>query len=135
MIFRQYGTAYHSVEPDFDSKALSEVGFRRNRQVQIPTEEFDARYERVAGHELEATAEGWVHDHVEQAALDDLESDLADIVAELGENEVLVVESGGVEQAKTRAVQKNMVVEGENRLHFTVRVDPPLRLGVFRERG
>lgn len=133
MIFRRYGTAYQSVEPDFDSRALSEVGFRRDRQVRIPTEDFDSRYERVTAHELEATAEGWVHDEVEQAALDDLASALAAVLDDLHDGEVLVVESEGVDQAKTRAVQKNVVVEGENRLHFTVRVDPPLRVGVYRE--
>ena len=135
MIFRQYGSTYHSVETNFDSKARTEVGFRRDRRVEIPTAEFEERYEKVGTHELEADAEGYVHDEVEQAALDALEADLAEILDGLGEREILVVESHGTDQAKTRAVQKNVVLEGENRLHFTVRVDPPLRLGVYRERG
>lgn len=135
MIFRRYGTSYHSVQPDFDSKALTEVTFRRDRRVTIATEEFEARYEKLRSHELQATAEGYVHDEVEQVALDELEAELSEVLAGLGEGDVLVVESEGVDQAKTRAVQKNVILQGENRLHFTVRIDPPLRVGVYRERG
>lgn len=135
MILRRYGVAYHSVVTNFDSKALTEIGFRRDGRVQIPAEEFEARYEKVQTHELEATAEGHVHDHVEQTALDRLEADLEAILADLGDDEVAVVESEGVDQAKTRAVQKNVILKGENRLHFTVRVEPPLRIGAYRDRG
>ena len=36
MIFRLYGNTYHSVELNFDSKALNEIGFRRDKADSIP---------------------------------------------------------------------------------------------------
>jgi hypothetical protein len=57
-------------------------------------------------------------------------------VADLDEGEVLVVENQeGEDYPKTRDTKKNVVVDGENRLYFYWRIDPPLRLGVYRTRG
>lgn len=136
MIFRRYGTTLHSVETNFDSRALTEIGFRRDRGSQIPVEDFESSYEKVEEHELAATAQGDVHDEVEQAVLAKLESALTALLEGLDDDSILVVESEqGVDHPKTRASQKNVVVEGQNRLHFTVRVDPPLRIGIYRARG
>ncbi|HEX9885064.1 MAG TPA: hypothetical protein VGA70_01175 [Longimicrobiales bacterium] len=136
MILRRYGETVQSVELAFDSKALSEVGFRRDRAVSIPGEEFDGAYELVTVHELAETTEGDVHDEVESAMLRKLEGHVRSLQSELAEDEVLYVESkSGVDYPKTRSVTKNVIVEGENRLHFTVRLEPALRLGVYRRRG
>ena len=52
MILRRYGTSYQSVDLNFDSKALNEVGFRRNRVRSIATEEFESSYVLVETHQL-----------------------------------------------------------------------------------
>ena len=89
MILRRYGRSVQSVEPNFDSKALTEIGFRRNQALTIP-----------------------------------------------GDDEYLLVMSEqGVDYPKTRSEQKNVIVEGENRLYFYVGVDPPLRIGRYRRRS
>ena len=63
-----------------------------------------------------------------------LESRLRDRLGALGEGEVLLVESEqGNDYPKTRDEKKTVAVEGENRLHFTWRVEPPLRVGVYRK--
>ncbi len=134
MILKQYGTSYHSVETNFDSRALNEIAFRRDRQFSIPTEEFEAGYEKVEERVLSAEAEGDVHDEAEGDLLDALNAQVMAAVAELGEGEVLVVESKeGADYPKTRDTKKKVVVDGENRLYFYWSVDPPLRVGVYRK--
>lgn len=134
MILRRYGNAFHSVETAFESHALNEVGFRRDREHSIPADDFERDYTSVSTHELSAKGEGDVQGEAEQALLDDLLEQLQEIVDGLGEDEVVVVESEqGVDWPKTRQDQKNVIVEGENRLYFHVRVDPPLRVGVYRK--
>ena len=51
-------------DPNFDSKALNEVGFRRDQELTIPVAEFASGYEHVASHELSAEAEGHVQDQL-----------------------------------------------------------------------
>ena len=57
MIFRQYGMSFQSVELNFDSKALNEVGFRRNHQRSIGVDAFRSEYELVETREIVAEAE------------------------------------------------------------------------------
>lgn len=135
MIFKRYGDAYHSVEADFDSNAMSEVSFRRNREASFRAEELEG-WEKIGSHELSARAEGDVHGEVEQTMLDDLLAQLEAIVADLAAGELVVIESeAGRDWPRTRQTQKNVVVEGENRLYFHVRVEPPLRVAVHRKDG
>jgi hypothetical protein len=134
MILRRYGNALHSVEPNFDSKAMTEIGFRRDRASTITAEEFEAQYRPVDKHELNARAEGDVQDEVEKKLLNDLERQIEALRSRLDEDQVLVVESEqGVDYPKTRTDQKTVIVEGENRLYFHVQVSPPLRLGRYRK--
>jgi len=136
MILRRYGNSVQSVEVNFDSKALTEVGFRRDRAFSMPAEEFEATHTLVGSHDLATRAEGSVHDEAEQALLDDLEARLRELEQGLGEDEVLLVLSEqGVDYPKTRSEMKNVIVEGENRLYFYVGVDPPLRVGIYRRSG
>ena len=136
MILRRYGTALHSVDTDFDSKALNEVGFRRDRELSIAAEEFEETYELVESHEISAETEGDVQDETQQRLLDEMEAQLRTLEEKLGEGEVLVVENEqGVDYPKTKDIRKNVIVEGENRLHFTAVVEPPLRVGVYRKGG
>lgn len=136
MIFKLYGANYHSVEPNFDSNALNEIAFRRDRSQDIPAEDFEAGYERTDEHEIAAKGEGDVQGEAEQRLLDDMLEEVDALLDGLGDDEVLVVESEqGKDWPKTRQEQKNVVVEGQNRLYFYVRVEPPLRLGVYRKVG
>ncbi|MDP2958669.1 MAG: hypothetical protein Q8N53_19750 [Longimicrobiales bacterium] len=135
MIFKRYGTSYQSVDPNFDSKALNEIGFRRDQEMVVPVAEFEAGYENVTTHELAAEAEGPVQDHTEQLLLDRLEASLLELEAGLESDHVLVFGNGdGTDYPKTRQAVRNVIVEGENRLHFTYTVGPPLRMGVYRKK-
>ena len=136
MILRRYGSSYHSVDLNFDSKALTEIGFRKNNERAEPADEFGAAWERMSVHELVATAEGSVQDEVEQALLADLEGQVRRLTGQLGAEELLVIESEqGTDYPKTRTQTRTVVVEGQNRLHFTTTVHPPLRVGVYRKRA
>lgn len=136
MILRRYGTSVQSVDINFDSKALTEVGFRRNHERSEPADAFVAGWERVRGHELGGEAEGNVQGEVEQRLLEDMEAELLRLEAELGPEEVLLVESEqGADYPKTRTQTRTVAHEGQNRLHFKTVVSPPLRVAVYRRRG
>ncbi len=136
MILKRYGTSYQSVDPNFDSKALNEVGFRRDQELVVPVAEFEAGWERVTGHELTADAEGHVQDHTEQLLLDRLEARLLELESGLESGHVLVLENGdGTDYPKTRQEIKSVVEAGETKLHFSYTVAPPLRMGVYRRKA
>jgi hypothetical protein len=135
MIFRRYGTTVQSVDPHFESTALNEVGFRRDQERVLAAEEFEAHYEHLMTHDLTAEAEGPVQDHTEQLLLDRLEMRLLELEGELEPDCVLVVENtDGPDYPKTRQRTSNVIVEGENRLHFSYSVAPALRMGVYRRK-
>lgn len=134
MILRRYGDSMHSVEVNFDSKALNEIGFRRDRELAIPVETFERSWAQTEERGLTARAEGSVQDEVEQRLLQDLEAQIRGMEGELGEGEVLVVLSEqGVDYPKTHTDQKTVVEQGENRFYFHLEVDPPLRIGRYRK--
>jgi hypothetical protein len=136
MIFRRYGTTYRSVDPNFQSAALNEIGFRRDGERVLSDEEFDAAYEHMVTHELVSEAEGSVQDHTEQLLLDRLEERLLELESGLDPDCVLVIEnSDGPDYPKTKQQTRNVVVDGENRLHFRYAVAPPLRVGVYGTRS
>ena len=135
MILKRYGTMLHSVQPDFDSRALTEIGFRRDRRLSLRAADFREAYETVKTMELSAQADGPVHDHAEQELLVNLERELRQAEADAGEDGVVVIESRqGVDYPKTRDRKQNQIREGRNRLYFHWTVDPPLRVGIFRAR-
>ena len=135
MIFRKYGASYQSVETSFDSKALNEVSFRRDRAESFPADELETRYERGSVHELVAEAEGDVQDGTEQLLLERLERRLRELEEGLESGEILVVENEpGHDHPKTRQKISNVVEEGENRLRFHYTIAPPLRVSVHRAR-
>jgi len=136
MIFRRYGTSFHSVDLNFDSKALSEVGFRRNREDSITVEDFEASRTLIETHEILDGAEGDVQDHTEQVLLDKLERQIEALRAALGDGEILVVENEtGHDYPKTKQTTSNVIVEGENRLHFSYTIAPALRFGRYGAAG
>jgi hypothetical protein len=133
MIFRRYGDSVQSVALDFDSKALTEIRFRRDHERSEPAERFVTHWRRVREHLLEGRAEGFVQDEVEQVLLNDIEAQLRALERGLGADELLVVESeNGVDYPKTHTHQTTVTIEGENRLHFTITLRPPLRVGIYR---
>jgi hypothetical protein len=135
MLVRRYGTTVQSVETNFDARAMTEVGFRRSGELSLAAAEFNDQYERVRGVELTAAAEGHVQGEAEEALLASLKEQLDQVLAELGDGELLLVESeAGTNYPKTRERTTTQVVSGQNRLYFEWTVDPPLKLGVYRRR-
>lgn len=135
MIVRRYGTVVQSVVPNFDSRAMTEIGFQRTSDFSLPAEEFFERYEKVDERALDATAEGDVKDESEQALLATLRGRLEALEAEVGPGHVLLVESQpGQDYPKTRDRTEVRVVGYENRLYFYWSIDPPLRIGIYREK-
>ncbi|HEX6939050.1 MAG TPA: hypothetical protein VF158_06530 [Longimicrobiales bacterium] len=135
MIVRRYGTTVQSVEPHFDSRAMTEIAFRRTSALSIPADAFFEQYERVGEHALDAAAEGDVKDEVERAVLAKLRERLEALEAEVGADHVLLIESEpGRDYPKTRDRTETRVVGYENRLYFFWSIDPPLRVGVYRRK-
>lgn len=136
MIFKRYGTSYQSVETNFDSKALNEVSFRRDREASFAADELATRYEPQGVHELVAEAEGDVQDATEALLLERLQGQLEEIVSGLEPGWIAVVENEqGHDYPKTRQKITNVVVEGENRMRFHYTVAPPLRVSLHRPRS
>lgn len=135
MIFRKYGSKVESVTPNFDSRAMNEIGFQRTNETSLAADEFEAQYTRVGGRELTAQAEGGVQDEAEREVLAQLQSQLDEMVTALKPGEVLLVESeAGKDYPKTREKQRTIVVDGMNRLRFERSVEPPLRIGIYAEK-
>lgn len=135
MILRRFGSRVASVVPRFDSRALNEIGFTRTDTFDASREEFDQEWERVTGSELGPKADGDVQDAVERELLEKLRSSLIDLESAMRPDEVLLVENEiGKDHPKTRGTKRMVIVAGESRHHFDWRVDPPLKVGVYRRR-
>ena len=133
MILLRYGTTIQSVEPNFDSKAFTEIGVRRDRGYSSLASDFLDGHERVSEHLLEAEAEGDVQDEVESAMLAQLLDQLEKIDGDLGEGEFVLIENEkGEDYPRTRTRMKDVVVDGDNRFHFYSSVSSPLKVGVFK---
>ena len=136
MILRRYGNTIHSVTPNFDSRAMTEIGFTRDGQMTVPANEFVETYERLDGRELTAEASGDVQGDVEDGVLASLREQLDGLHREVGEERVLLIENQmGKDQAKTRGSQTTKVVENANRLYFQYTIDPPLKVGIYHRKG
>ena len=135
MILKRYGSELHSVTPNFDANAMNEIGFQRTDDHTVAADEFDQKYEQANVHELTASAEGYVQNEAEAAALSQLHEGLEKLSATLKPGELLVIESeSGRDYPKMRETVTNQVKEGKNRLHFQRTVDPPLRVALYRPR-
>ena len=130
MILRRYGRLYHSVLPNFNPFALTEIGFRRDRVASFSSEDFADRFRSVATHEMRAKADSEVQRDAERELLATLEEALKERAAALESGQVLVVLNGRDDWPKTRERRQAVIVDGENRFHFHWWVDPPLRVGV-----
>jgi hypothetical protein len=136
-VFRLYGSAYQSVDFEFEAKALNEVGFRRDREASIPAEELEDRYQPIETVELVSEAQGDVQNETEQLLLDRLREKAEAAIGRLPDGGIAIVENerGGRDQPKPRQKIGNVVERGENRLHFEYSIDPPLRITLYAPRG
>jgi hypothetical protein len=135
LIAKRYGSKLHSVTPNFDARAMNEIGFRRDNEWSEDAEEFFSAYEKVETHDLTAAAEGEVQGEAEEKLLESLQAQLDAVAKTVGDDAVLIIESEqGVDYPKTRHTQTNQVVGNENRLYFRFTVEPSLRAAVFRKR-
>jgi hypothetical protein len=136
-VYLRYGNNFQSVSFEFEAKALNEVGFRRDRESTFPVDDLAEGYDLLETVGMTAEAEGDVQSETEQLLLDRLKEQAQAAVDSLPEGGIAVVanERGGRDQPKPRQTIGNVVVEGENRLHFTYHVDPPLRLELYRAKG
>ena len=135
MILRRYGRWYHSVCPNFNPAAMTEIGFQRDRAFSLSADDFADGYTVVTKDEVSAEADGDVQRHAERALLAKLERSLEDRVAALGPGQVVVVLNERDDWPKTRERREGVIVDGENRFHFHWWVDPPLRLAVYGVRA
>jgi len=136
MIVRRYGSTVESVRPNFDARAMNEIGFQKTGEWTMPWEEFAGRYERVSGRELVAQAEGNVQHEAEEKVLADLLRQLNEMESAASPGELVVIESETAKNyPKLREKQTTKVVGTENRLHFERTVEPPLRVGTYAERA
>lgn len=132
MIYKRYGTSYHSVDVDFKAEALNEIGFRRNRQESFPTEELDERYRHVKTVELAAEASGAVQNDTEQVLLDRLKEKLDAALEDVPDGGIAVVENeSGHDYPRTHQETKTVVERGENKLHFDYSMSPALRVALY----
>ncbi len=131
MILKRYGTFYHSVKPNFNPTAITEIGFMRDRAFSVRASDLDSGYERAETAELVAEADAAVQRHAEKALLADLEEALQQRVASLAPGDVLVVLNEREDWPKTRERREAVILEGENRFHFHWWVEPPLRVAVY----
>ena len=136
-VYLRYGNNYQSVSFEFEAKALNEIGFRRDRESTFPVDDLAEGYDLIETVEMTAEAEGDVQSETEQLLLDRLKEQAQAAVDSLPEGGIAVVanERGGRDQPKPRQTIGNVVVEGENRLHFTYHVDPPLRIELYRAKS
>ena len=135
MIAKRYGSKVQSVTPTFDARAMNEIGFQRDNEWSMATDEFTASYEKVETHELTAAAEGDVQGEAEEKLLESLREQLLAVEKTVGDDGILMVESEqGGDYPKTRHTQTNQLVGHENRLFFRFTVEPPLKVAVYRKR-
>lgn len=133
MLLRRYGNRLHSVVPHFDSRALSEISFRRDRAESFSRADFDDGYEKLREEIVGGETEGPVQSEAEAALIEQVRATVDSLVEGLQTGEVLLVENEqGVDYPKLKDRKEGIIVEGENRLYFHWRVDPPLRLGLYR---
>ena len=136
MIVRRFGATVGAVVADFHATAFHEMMFARRPGFAVTWAELEAAYERVGERLLSAESEGHVKLEAKEAVLDLLAHRLAHAERDLGPGEILLVESTpGHDYPRLHEQTETLVENGRNRLHFYYRIDPPLRLGVYRRRA
>ncbi|MEX0908053.1 MAG: hypothetical protein WD054_06955 [Gemmatimonadota bacterium] len=132
MIVKLYGSKLHSVRPNFDARAMNEIGFQRDNEWSMPADEFAGVYQKIETHELAAAAEGDIQGEAEEQLLHSLREQLLAVESSAGDGIVVLESEQGVDYPKTRHTQTTQVVGGANRLYFRFTVEPSLRVAVHR---
>ncbi len=136
MIVRRFGASVGAVVADFHATAFNEISFMPRPGFSLAWEEFETGWQRVGELLLDSESEGHVKLEAEEALLDLLAHRLAHAERELGPDELLLLESRpGHDYPRTHEHTETLVEDGRNRLHFYYRIDPPLKLGVYRKRA
>ncbi len=118
--------------PNFDPRALTEVGFRRDGRSSLSVEQMTEGYEEVHRRELRAQATGSNLHDAEQRVVREMEAQVLEMVAGLGPEEVLVIDNKpGVDHPKSHHERTNSVEGGWG---YRVWVEPPLKMNVLRRR-
>ena len=86
MIAKRYGSKLHSVTPNFDARAMNEIGFRRDNEWSEDADEFFSAYEKVETHDLTAAAEGEVQGEAEERLLESLQAQLDAVGQTVGDD-------------------------------------------------
>ena len=134
MILKRYGSMLHSVTPNFDARAMNEIGFQRTHEMSVSDVDFGQKFEHTESHELTAEAEGMVQIDAETAVLGKLKAQLDALHERYPGNMLLVESEAGRDYPKLHEKTTTIVIEGENKLHFHRFVAPPLRIGVYQSR-
>ncbi len=130
MIIRRYGNRFHSVSLNFDSAAMTEVGFRRDGTQEWDAEEFLAGHEMVREEEIMAQASDAVQEAAEREMLSNLEALVKKALAALEDGQLLSIESkAGVDHPRTRY---DRPTTGDR--EFTYTLDKPLRVGIWAQK-
>ncbi len=130
MIIRRYGSRFHSVVLDFNPAAMTEVGFRRDREKEWEVGEFTDQYRVVREEEIIAEATDSVQERAERAMLEALEQKFNVIYSALEEGQYVSIESKtGVDYPRTRYDRST---KGDK--DFTYTLDRPLRLGIWEKK-
>jgi hypothetical protein len=130
MIIRRYGKTIASVDADFDPAAMTEVGFRRNREWEMEIDEFLDKHKLVQGFEIDGTGSDVVQDKAERALLAALLGQLEAIHDRLEEGQFLSIESRtGVDYPRTRYERSTL-----GNQEFTYSIDRPLRVAIWEKR-
>lgn len=136
MLLRRYGTTVQSVTPEFKAQALNEIGFRRDRAFSEDAEAFEQEWTLETTEEISGETSAAVQKDAEEALLERLLERLEAILDGLDDDHAALIENlAGEDWPKTRERRKDVIVEGKNRFHFHWRVDPPLRIGIYRRSG
>lgn len=135
MILKRYGNKLHSVRPNFDANAMTEIGFMKDNEQVYEGEAFAAEWEKLEERELRSSSEGHVQSLVEHAVLHSLEEQLLDLERDQAHGLLVIENEQGKEQPKTKGTSRVLVEAGENRTHFQFVIEPALRVGVYRRKG
>ena len=130
MIIRRYGNRFHSVSLNFDSAAMTEVGFRRDGTQEWDAEEFLAGHEMIREEEIMAQASDAVQEAAERVMLSNLEAKVKEVLEALDDGQLLSIESkAGVDHPRTRY---HRPTTGDS--EFTYTLDKPLRVGIWAQK-
>jgi hypothetical protein len=130
MLVRRYGSTIQTVEPNFDAKAMTEIGFRRIDGFHMPVDDFEKEYQRIGEYLISGKSDAATQKDAEESLLAELLQQIGVLQRGLADGDVLLFENEpGKDFPRLHEQQKGVLVDGQNKIHFFWHVDPPIRLG------